>query len=279
VAAPAMVLSEIWLYPIKSASGISVSEAPVDLSGPTQDRRWMLIDDDGVFLSQRKLPRMALLRPRFQGRHLIVEAPGMTTLWVRGCAGDDDRVPARIWHDELLLPHPDPAYDTWFSRFLGQSCRLVHLPANIVRPVEPPYDASPWQVSLADAYPLLLIGQPSLDFLNSQSPTPIQIQRFRPNLVVTGAIPHEEDRWRRIRIGRVELAIVKPCARCSIPLVDPSTSERGIEPLRTLARYRRQPRKVTFGQNALVLEPGLLRAGDPVEVLESVSRASGSTKP
>ncbi len=264
-----MVLSEIWIYPIKSARGMAVNETSLDLSGPVRDRRWMLVDDDGLLLSQRRLPKMALLSPHFEGDDLVVEAPKMPPLVIRSWSGDGEWVSVRIWLDQLQLPHPDPEYSRWFSSFLGQSCRLVHLPHTVTRGVEPPYDSPPWQVSLADAYPVLVIGQASLDLLNERLRTPVDIQRFRPNLVVTGAPAHAEDRWRRVRIGEVELAVVKPCARCSIPLVDPLTAERGVEPLQTLARYRRQPQKVMFAQNALIVIPGLLRAGTPVDVLEN----------
>ena len=266
-----MVLSQIFIYPIKSARGIAVHEAPVDVSGPLQDRRWMLVDNDGLFLSQRRLPKMALLAPRFAGNDLVVEARGMPPLAIRSWSGEGDWIPVRLWKDQLQLPHPDQQYSEWFSSYLGQSCRLVYLPPTVVRPVEPPYNHPNWRVSLADGYPLLLVTQASLDLLNERLPAPVTVERFRPNLVIAGGSAHEEDRWRCLRIGDVEMAVVKPCARCSIVLVDPSTGGRGVEPLQTLARYRRSPQKVLFAQNALVTAPGLLRTNDPVEVLEAVN--------
>jgi uncharacterized protein YcbX len=262
-----MVLSQIFVYPIKSARGIAVGETFVDTSGPLQDRRWMLVDSDGLFLSQRRLPQMALLSPHFEGDQLIVEAPSMPPLTIEPWAGEGDWVPVRLWQDQLCLPHPNRGYSEWFSSYLGQPCRLVHLPPTVVRPVEPPYHHSGWRVSLADGYPLLLMTQASLDGLNKRLPTPVTVERFRPNLVITGAAAHAEDDWSRAQIGSVEIAIVKPCARCSIVLVNPETGERGIEPLQTLARYRRKPQKVCFAQNALVITPGLLRTGLPVQVL------------
>ncbi|MBV9036694.1 MAG: MOSC domain-containing protein [Acidobacteriaceae bacterium] len=266
-----MVLSQIFVYPIKSARGVAVHEAAVDSSGPLQDRRWMLVDSNGSFLSQRRLPKMALLSPRFSGDDLVVEAPDMPPLVILRWSGEGDWVPVRIWHDQLQLPHPKPEYSEWFSAYLRQSCRLVHLPPTVIRPVEPPYDRAEWRVSLADGYPLLLLTQASLDLLNQQLTVPVTVERFRPNLVVAGAAAHEEDQWRRLRVGEVEMAVVKSCARCSIVLVDPDTGERGIEPLRTLARYRRKPQKVLFAQNALVTVPGLLRVGASIEVLEAVN--------
>ena len=265
-----MVLSQIFIYPIKSARGIAINETLMDMSGPLQDRRWMLVDNDGLFLSQRRLPKMALLSPRFEGNDLVVDAPDMPPRVIRSWTGEGDWIPVRLWQDQLQLPHPSSRYDEWFSSYLGQSCRLVYLPPTVVRPVEPPYNNPNWRVSLADGYPLLLITQASLDLLNERLPAPVTTERFRPNLVIAGTAAHDEDRWRRLRIDNVEIAVVKPCARCSIVLVDPSTGEREIEPLKTLARYRRKPPKVFFAQNALITIPGLLQTGRPVEVLNTI---------
>ena len=268
-----MVLSRIFIYPIKSARGIEVAETELGTSGPVNDRRWMLVDEEGVFLSQRKAPRMALIEPRFEGTDLVVTAPGMSPLVLPATSnGDGELVPVRIWKDHLTLPHPNPVCSEWFSAFLGRSCRLVSLPVTVVRKVEPPFDGPAWRVSLADGYPLLVVTEASLMMLNEQLRSPVGIERFRPNLVIFGTAAHDEDEWRRIQVGPVELAIVKACARCSIVLVDPSTGEVGVEPLRTLARYSSVPRGVMFGQNALVVNPGKIRAGASVEVLEATVR-------
>lgn len=236
------------------------------MSGPVRDRRWMLVDDDGLVLTQRTQPRMVLIVPRLAGDDLLVDAPDMPSLRIRSWAGEGEWVPVRIWNDDLRAPHPDRKYSDWFSSFLGQSYRLVHLPDAVVRPVEAPYDEAPWRVSLADAYPLLMLGQASLDLLNEKLDAPVTMERFRPNLVVAGSAAHEEDTWTGVRVGDVELATVKQCARCAIPLIDPATATPGKEPLRTLARYRKVGEKVKFGQNTLVVTPGLLRVGEAIEV-------------
>ena len=249
------------------------------VSGPVRDRRWMLVDEDGLFLTQRTQPRMALIAPRFAGEDLIVEAPNMPTLRIRSWSGEGEWFRARVWRNELRLPHPDPRYSEWFTSFLGQSCRLLHQPDSVVRPVEAPYDGPPWRVSLSDGFPLLLVSQASLDLLNQKLEVPITIERFRPNLVIAGSSAHAEDEWRRLRIGEVELAVVKPCVRCAIPLVDPVTAEAGVEPLQTLARYGREPNssKILFAQNALVTQPGLLRVAVEVEVLEGNQATPAAT--
>ena len=262
-----MWLSQIFIYPIKSARGIAIPETQVDTSGPLQDRRWMVVDQQGVFLSQRKLPRMALIKPRFDGSDLVLTARGMSPLVIPRWSGQGEWIPVRIWRDNLTLPHPDQAYSEWFSSFLGRPCRLVYLPDEITRNVEPPFDDPKWRVSLADGYPLLLVAQSSLDLLNAKLPSAISMEHFRPNLVVADTAPHAEDSWTNIKIGSVELTIVKPCARCSIVLVNPATATVGIEPLKTLAGYRTMARSVMFGQNALVVTPGQLRVGNAVEIM------------
>jgi uncharacterized protein YcbX len=261
-----MWLSQIFTYPIKSARGIAVPETQVDSSGPLRDRRWMVVDEHGVFLSQRKLPRMVLIEPQFEGSDLVVTAPGMSPLVIPRWSGEGDWIPVRIWRDHLKLPHPNQDYSDWFSSFLGTRCRLVYLPDEIKRYVEPPFDDPRWRVSLADGYPLLVVTQASLDLLNAKLVSPIGMERFRPNLVIAGATPHAEDSWTDLQIGSVQLAIAKPCLRCSTVLVDPTTGKVGLEPLRTLAEYRRMPRSVMFAQNALVVTPGRLGVGTAVEI-------------
>ena len=261
-----MFLSRIFVYPIKSAKGIEVSETFIETSGPSTDRRWMLVDQNGAFLSQRKLPRMVLMDPHFDGENLVIEAPGMSPLIISPWSGEGECISVTIWRDRLTLPHPNQSYSHWFSEFLGHPCRLVHLPESVKRRVEPPFDDPKWRVSLADGYPLLLVTQASLDLLNQRLSPPVEIERFRPNLVISGAVPHEEDTWDHVQIGSVELVVAKPCARCSTVLVDPCTGRLGLEPLKTLAEYRRMPRGVMFAQNALVINPGRLHINTQVNV-------------
>ncbi len=228
----------------------------------------MLVDGAGLFLSQRRAARLAAITPRFEGEDLLVDAIGMPPLRIPPWRGEGDWVTAQIWDDHLALPHPDSRCDQWFSDVLGQRCRLVFLPPDVVRPVEPPFDGPGSTVSLSDGFPLLVISETSLQCLNEQLETPVGINRFRPNLVISGCAIHAEDHWKRLRIGEVELAMVKPCARCSVVLIDQETLASSLEPLRTLSTYRKVSGKVMFGQNALVLREGTLTVGRPVELLE-----------
>lgn len=158
-----MLLGQIFVYPIKSACGISVSETQVDVAGPARDRRWMIVDEEGVFLSQREVPRMTLIHPGFEGDDLVVSGPDMPLLRITNWSGEGEWIRVKLWRDYLDLPHPNQAYSNWFSAFLDRPCRLVYLPDTVVRHVEPPFDGPEWRVSLADGYPLLVLTQASLD--------------------------------------------------------------------------------------------------------------------
>lgn len=228
----------------------------------------MVVDRQGLFLTQRQQQRMVLVQASVDDTGMLhLQAPGMPDLRVAVTAGETLQV--TVWRDTLQASTADPHADQWLSDFLGQRCRLVFLPPATIRPVDQDYAGPADQVSFADGFPFLLISQASLDDLNARMSKPITIERFRPNLVVTGCEPYEEDRWRSIRIGEVEFRLVKPCSRCVIPTIDPETGERdGVQPLAALSRYRKQGNKVFFGQNLIHDQQGMLRVGEEVEVIE-----------
>lgn len=260
-------ISGIRVYPIKSAAGIVLDEASVEERGFRHDRRWMLVDENGIFLSQREAPRLALVRVAITADALVVDAPGMPTLQVPLQPEPGDTVSTVIWRDVVESLPAGGGVDPWFRKFLGIPCRLVYLPETSVRPVDPAYSASGDHVSLADGFPFLLLSEASLGDLNSRMELPLPMDRFRPNLIVRGCGPFAEDGWRRVRIGAVDFRVVKPCARCKITMVDQQTAATGKEPLRTLARYRKQGSEVFFGQNLIHDATGTVRVGDAVEVI------------
>lgn len=260
-------LSSVHVYPIKSCGGTAVEEWEVDERGLRHDRRWMLVDENGRFLSQRRHPRMALIGVRIEADRLAVSAPGMPSLQVPFDLPRGGRMLASVWDDLVeTLPVGEEA-DRWFGEFLGVRCRLVHLPDESVRGVDPEYGGAGDQVGLVDGFPFLLISEGSLGDLNARLERSLPMNRFRPNLVVAGCEPFAEDGWRTVRIGAVSLRVVKPCARCAITTVDQESAARGKEPLRTLATFRKRGTKVLFGQNLVHDETGVLRVGDTVEVL------------
>jgi uncharacterized protein len=267
--APTMYLSGLYVYPIKSLGGISLEAWDVDGRGPRYDRRWMLVDEDGWFISQRELPRMALISVRIEPDRLVVNAPHMPSLELPLGLTTGKTVTARIWDDIVEASPVGDDADRWFGEFLGTRCRLVFLPDESVRPVDPDYGEAGDRVGLADGFPFLLISEASLADLNSRLEQLLPMNRFRPNLVIGGCEPFAEDVWKRIRIGSITFRVVKPCSRCAITTVDQSTAVTGKEPLRTLARFRKVGNKVLFGQNLIHDGTGTLRTYDPVEILQT----------
>ena len=267
-----MQLAALYRYPLKSAIGESLDRAWVDGLGIHGDRRWMLVDAESRrFLTQRVLPRMTQLLARWQGeRGLLLRAPGMPDLDVPVPAGDVPLCRVSIWKDEPLAADAGDPAAAWLSQWSGRACRLVHLAPERARQVDLKYAEAGQRVALADGFPLLLIGQSSLDDLSARVGRPLDMRRFRPNLVIAGSAPYAEDGWRRLRIGELILRPVKPCTRCIITTLDPDSGERSAdqEPLATLAGYRKSDKGVMFGQNLVVEGQGWLEVGMPVELLD-----------
>ena len=260
------VLSGVYVYPIKSCGGISLASAALGATGLLHDRRWMLVDEVGGFMSQRRHPRMALISPRLAPDRLVVRAPSMPDLEVPLEGEHEERIDVEVWGD---VQHGEPVggyADRWFGGFLGTRCRLVRKPEDDVRPVDSAYARSGDQTSFADAFPLLLISEASLEDLNARLESPVPMNRFRPNLVVRGCGPYAEDGWEEVRVGNAIFRAAEPCARCAITTVDQASGERGKEPLRTLATYRKDYGEVLFGRFLIHTSPGAVRVGDPVEV-------------
>jgi uncharacterized protein YcbX len=258
------IVSEIWVYPVKSLGGIQLSSAKVLPKGLEHDRRWMLIDTDNVAMTQRVYPAMALFKPIFENNHLRITYDEQAIDLPFSANGEKSN--AIVWNDTVAVQEVSPGHSSWFSERLGVPCRLVFFPEPNRRPVEKPYSVSDEDVvSLADAYPLLVIGQASLDDLNSRLNEPLPMNRFRPNIVFTGGDPYEEDDWGHFRIGESRFAAVKPCSRCAVPTIDQATGKKGgAEPLATLAGYRKRGNNVYFGQNLLVLNDREIAMGDEI---------------
>jgi len=266
-----MHLSSLYRFPLKSAAGESLQRCASDSLGLLGDRRWMVVAaGTGRFLTQRILPRMALLQAHWQGdTALKLAAPGMPELLVR--VPDDKTMRCvQVWSANPVVPDAGETAAAWLSDFLGQACRLVYLPEDDGIQVDLDYARLGEHTAFSDGFPFLLIGQASLDDLARRVGRPLEMLRFRPNLVVSGAEPYAEDGWKRIRIGQLTFRVVKPCSRCVIPTLDPVTGERAPdrEPLNTLLSYRKGPGGVFFGQNLIAEGRGELEVGMPVERLE-----------
>lgn len=260
-------LTQLWRYPVKSLAGARHTQLAVGPRGPAGDRHWMVVDSTGRFLTQRQLPGMSQLRAELTEAGLQLQDAADNRLQIT-LAAQGEPVSVQVWRDQVAAVAPSATADAWLSERLGQPCRLVCQPDGGVRGVDPQYANADDQVDFADGFPFLLISQASLDDLNTRLDSPIDMRRFRPNLVVSGCEPYEEDRWRRIRIGDISFRVVKPCSRCPIPTIDPDTGVRGAEPLRTLMTYRRRDNQVYFGENLIHDGNGVLAVGTEVEVLE-----------
>ncbi len=259
-------LTGLNIYPIKSTRGIALSESEVDNFGLRYDRRWMVVDQNGLFLSQRNYPRMALIEPSIADDLLTIEAPVMPPLKTSLNPPSAVSTTVTVWNDVCSATWLGERAAEWFTEFLGTSCSLVHMPDDVLRPANPAFAPAGTRVSFTDGFPFLLITEESLADLNQRLSKPLPMNRFRPNLVVAGAEPYAEDGWRRIEIGSLRLQVVKPCDRCLITTTDQATGERGQEPLRTLATYRKVGSEVMFGQNVVHENTGQLRVGDLVAI-------------
>lgn len=263
-AAENITLSGLYIYPIKSCAGISLDSADLSVTGLRNDRRWMLVDETGEFMSQRTHPRMALISVHFSTEHLTVRAPGMTDLEIPLQQQNEGQIDVRIWGDTNRGALVGEEADRWFGEFLQFPCRLVDKPEDDRRLVDSLYAEDGDQVGFADGFAFLLISEASLEDLNGRLEDPLPMNRFRPNFVLRGCPPYAEDGWSRLRIGSVPFRVAEPCPRCAITTVDQSTGTPGKEPLRTLATYRKSERGAVFGRNLIHDALGTVRVGDSV---------------
>lgn len=257
-----MHVSELWIYPIKSCRGIGVDALELDDRGPRHDRRWMLVDEDNQFITARTEHRLVLVDVAIRGDDVLVSAPGMSELLI--APPDGPREACTVWRDTIPLVEAGARAHEWFTDFLGKSCRLMHMPAATHRIVDRDYVPEERYVTLADAFPMMLIGQGSLDLLNEKLAEPIPMKRFRPNIVVADTEPHVEDTWTAVRIGEVDCVVPKLCARCAVPTIDTATGIASKEPTRTLSTYRKRGGKVVFGVNVLHQAFGRILLDDEV---------------
>ncbi len=260
-------ISSLHIYPIKSTAGITLSNSWVDDYGLSFDRRFVLADHNGKFITARTKPTLCLVQANLTANGLILTAPNMPALHVIYHEFSTDYKGVTVWKDQINSQYCHRTYDQWFSEYLGTECKLHFFGEQSNRPVID----SDKQVGFADAYPLLLISQASLADLNSRIDNHnVSMSQFRPNIVVDNTTAFEEDTWKHIRIGEVEFETTTPCSRCVLTTVDPSSGIKHSdkEPLRTLKEYRRVPRgEVMFGQNLIALNRGEVKQGDEVTVI------------
>ena len=264
-------LSEIYIYPIKSLGGIRLDATNITTRGLENDRRFMLVDENGRFLSQREYTQLAIFKTEIEGEYLKIthKKDGQTIKVNLSPSSQSIPIQVTIWDDETTAIEVSQEASNWFTQALGIPTRLVYMHEESQRKVESNYALTGDEItSFSDGYPILIIGQSSLDDLNNRLENPVNINRFRPNLVFTDGEPFEEDAWHEFTVGDVRFFGVKPCARCIMTTIDQETGEKkGKEPLLTLNKYRKAGNRILFGQNVLISQLGTVSIGDDVTVL------------
>ncbi len=260
-------VAALYVYPVKSCAGIRCEQATLDVRGLQHDRGWMVVDEHDEFVTQREHPRLALVSPQLDADILRLTTPEGHTLAIptAGVTGLTRQV--RVWHEMCEAVDQGNEAAQFFSDWLGEAVRLVKMADNCERQVNPSYAQTPVVTGFSDGFPLLLISEASLDDLNARLDTPLPMNRFRPNLVVKGCNRFAEDGWHQLKIGNIVFHVAKPCDRCAVTTIDQTTGARGVEPLRTLATYRRAGAKVFFGQNIMHRSTGTIAVGTHLEVV------------
>ncbi|MDX1692953.1 MAG: MOSC domain-containing protein [Ketobacteraceae bacterium] len=263
-----LYLSELFCYPVKSLGEISLEQATIDRFGLCQDRRWMVVDDNGHFLTQRQLPRMVAVGVERQDSGWLLKAGDCSMTFSEQDVAADCPERVKVWRDTVAALPARESINDWLSEQLQHNCRLVYMPESTRRKVDPEYARHGETLSFADGFPVLLTCQASLDAFNDHLSQPVEMLRFRPNIVVAGGTAWQEDSWRRVRIGALEFEVAKPCSRCAIPTINRQTLAREPEVFKALKDHRSRNGEVYFGQNLLPRQAGTLQLGDLVDILE-----------
>jgi len=261
-------VSQLFIYPIKSLGGISVANALITDRGFQYDRRWMLVDENNQFLTQRELADMALLQVEITAAGLKVYHKKNIhyQIIIPFFSETNETANVEIWSESCEAQFVNKIADDWFSEMLLKKCRLVYMPDCTKRSIDNMYAFNKEITSLSDGFPFLIIGQSSINELNSRLAEPLPINRFRPNIVFTGGEPFEEDTMEHFTINHINFYGVKLCARCVITTINQDNAAKAKEPLKTLASYRMKNNKIYFGQNLLHNGEGRISLGDTIEI-------------
>lgn len=267
-----LTISQLFIYPIKSLSGISVDSCEVTNRGLKNDRRWMVVDKNNQFLTLREYPKMALLDVEINEKNLTIKSRELVENLVKIPFETDSNnlENVTIWNATVQAKSVKHEADEWLSDMLGGTCKLVYMPNESMRPVDTTsgYHPNGKFTSFADAYPFLLLGEASMSDLNSRSEKQFSIKRFRPNIVFSGGPPNQEDSFEKFVINNVNFTGLENCARCKIPNINPDTGILGTdnEPLKTLSKYRLRNKNIEFGRNVVYDGTGIISVGDELKL-------------
>lgn len=260
-------ITGLYSYPIKSFAGNFHNEISIDDFGFTYDRRFMLVDESGKFVTLRTYPQISLVSSYYSEQTITIKHVSFDEIRIPLCDFNETRE-VIVWQDKVVAKSAPATSVNSLSEYLGAAVYLVYLPESSFRQVDREFFDQDKRVSFADAFPFLLANEASLDDLNSRLDKDIEMKRFRPNIVFKGSEAFQEDNWKRIKIGDIEFSVVKPCSRCVATTIDSDGRKTGKEPLRTLATYRTNEYGVCFGQNLVQHSIGSIRVGDKLSVIE-----------
>lgn len=259
-----MKVSHLYIYPIKSLQGIEVQAAQVLEKGFQYDRRWMLVDENNFQLTQRTHPHLSQIKIELKTELIVASHKGYADMQIPLTIEKGPELEVKVWEHTVKVVEASADINAWFSAIAKEKCRLVHMPANASRPANPKRARFNEHVSLADAYPYLIIGQSSLEDLNVRLDKPVPMHRFRPNIVVTGTEPYAEDEWRDFQIGDLPFYGTHGCKRCVFITIDQETGKKSKEPLKTLSTYRKDGNEIYFGLNSFAKVEGTMKVGDSI---------------
>ena len=264
-----MVIQELYIYPVKSLRGIRIDQANLVKTGFSFDRRWMVIEPNGEFVTQRSCPQMSLVETSMENNQLVLSTFGMGDIHVPCPSENDKKVSVKIWGDKVNAIIHDDDINSWLSDALGKECKLAYFPDTETRICDPHVAQHGDSTLFADGFPLLLTNRASLDDLNDRLDQPVGMERFRPNIVIEGQVPFQEDDWKQIEINGIHLRFAQCCPRCSVPTVNPETGIMdGPEPIRTLSEYRTgSDGEIYFGINMIPESTGIISIGDEMTII------------
>jgi len=261
-----MKVSHLYIYPVKSLQGVEVAEAEVLEKGFRYDRRWMIVDAENTLVTQRTHTQLCQIKLELDEQFISLTYHNLPELTIPISLDSGNQATVTVWKDDVEAIEADQQINDWISKVANMQCKLVYMPEKSARITNPEKSRNGENVSFADEFPYLIIGQASLDDLNSRLEVQLPMHRFRPNIVVQGSVPYAEDHWIDFKIGSTKFYGVGSCRRCVFTTIDQETGEKGSEPLKTLATYRKQDGGIIFGLHALTSSSGTIRVGDKIEL-------------
>ncbi len=260
-------VTQLFIYPVKSLAGIQLDKSKVDSMGLQFDRRWMVVSPEGGFITQRTVPKMALINTSIDDGQLTLSTKDKEPHQVVLTTADSEKMDVVVWKDSLRVSKVGDTTDDWLSGALGITCHLVYIEDDVVRQCDLDFSEEGERTGFADGFPILIVSEESLIDLNQRLEVPVDMRRFRPNIVIAGCEAFAEDNLSNFSIGSLPMKAVKICSRCPMPMVDPDLGARtGQEPIATLSTYRKWDGNIFFGMNVIQQQQGVISVGDSLEV-------------